>query len=786
MSVFCLKSLRAVGFQSSQDCARSTGLADGNDAAQMQSAAVVNEDKDDNDIPNQIPQSDTDARRERMNEITKLGLKHVEDKKVRTTLLGHEVVVQDAVADAAGLVGKSLDLIKASIEGVPYASVITAGISLILPLLKNPTAVEEANRNGFIYVTSRMRYYDAMKTLLSPVDLDAEIKSSLNDSTVDLYTLIIEFQVESVLRFYRSRTKDFLRGAINYDVWSEKLQRIKDAEAGLVSMCRTTIVGVGLQELSKLASEAEQSGEKLSNILAELQSMDQDPKYEACLQSLRVTDPRHDKIRIEKEKGGLLKDSYRWILNNPDFRQWQDAPDNRLLWIKGDPGKGKTMLLCGIIDELERSRVETDIISFFFCQETESRIKNATSVLRGLIYLLVVKDARLIQHVQKKYDTAGKQLFEDQNAWFALSEILANILQDPGLETTYLIIDALDECPEGRPQLLEFLVKNSTPSSRVKWIVSSRNWPDIEKRLNQAEQKITLRLELNEQSVSAAVIDYIEVRVKRLAEDNEYDDDTKKAVRKYLLDNANETFLWVALVCQELASVSAWEAKQVVSTFPPGLDSLYCRMVEHISKSKHAKLCKSILAATCVVYRPITLDELPSVVDMPPASSGNSKALAEIIGLCGSFLTLRDRTVVFVHQSAKDYLLKHVFSDRKGAIHHDIFSRSIRALTRTLRRNIYGLHDHGYINIRRFKKPEPDPLAPAYYSTIYWVDHLLGSDTKDLRGDLADGRAVDEFLRQSFLYWVEALAFSQALPEGELSIEKLEMLLQVRMSPCSC
>ena len=30
-----------------------------------------------------------------------------------------------------------------------------------------------------------------------------------------------------------------------------------------------------------------------------------------------------------------------------------------------------------------------DLLSYFFCQATDSRINNATAVLRGLLYLLV-------------------------------------------------------------------------------------------------------------------------------------------------------------------------------------------------------------------------------------------------------------------------------------------------------------------------------------------------------------------------------------------------------------
>ncbi|RYP81631.1 hypothetical protein DL770_005839 [Monosporascus sp. CRB-9-2] len=63
---------------------------------------------------------------------------------------------------------------------------------------------------------------------------------------------------------------------------------------------------------------------------------------------LRSTDPRHDKIRIEQTKGGLLRESYGWILDHDDFLRWRNDPESRLLWIKGDPGKGKTMLLVAL------------------------------------------------------------------------------------------------------------------------------------------------------------------------------------------------------------------------------------------------------------------------------------------------------------------------------------------------------------------------------------------------------------------------------------------------------
>jgi hypothetical protein len=146
-----------------------------------------------------------------------------------------------------------------------------------------------------------------------------------------------------------------------------------------------------------------------------------------------------------------LRDSYQWILKHPDFQQWRDDKRSRLLWIKGDPGKGKTMLICGTLDELSsstklRDKEATTLLSYFFCQATDDRINNASAVLRSLIYLLIDQQLLLISYVRKKYDHAGKALFEDVNAWVVLFEIFTSILQDPSLKSIYLIIDALDEC----------------------------------------------------------------------------------------------------------------------------------------------------------------------------------------------------------------------------------------------------------------------------------------------------------------------------------------------------
>ena len=87
----------------------------------MKEPPPANKTEDAGKITNQIPQHNTITRREKLKEITELGLKHMEDK-VSKTLLGHEIVLQDVVANVAGAVEWAEDYIKDAVRDLPYAS----------------------------------------------------------------------------------------------------------------------------------------------------------------------------------------------------------------------------------------------------------------------------------------------------------------------------------------------------------------------------------------------------------------------------------------------------------------------------------------------------------------------------------------------------------------------------------------------------------------------------------------------------------------------------------------
>ncbi|KAL4745554.1 hypothetical protein BDW72DRAFT_52920 [Aspergillus terricola var. indicus] len=501
----------------------------------------------------------------------------------------------------------------------------------------------------------------------------------------------------------------------------------------------------------------------------------------ACLRDLLVADPETELRRIEATKGGLLDDSFRWVLGNAEFQKWHSSNQSQLLWIKGDPGKGKTMLMIGIIKELVQEKIQarsSELIAYFLCQATDPKLNNATSILRSLIYMLIRQQPYLISYLQERYETDPK-LFENGNTFYSLSVVFENMLQNSTQAVTYLLVDALDECETGLSDLLKLIARTkSVSATQVKWIVSSRNRDDIEQEIEFGNEETKLSLELNANYISEAVAAYIDYKVSRLKalQRNEI---LLEWVKEQLRQKSDGTFLWVALVVQEMQKCRRSAAMvKLLEGIPQGLTPLYDRMIQQIEcfEDSDRELCILVLSIVTLGYRPLYLQELCLLSGLQKQQYG-SDDLENIVGMCGSFLTIRDDHVYLVHQSAKDYVSESkvsaaIFPSGSSAIHHRIFCESLQSLSAKLQRNVYSINNPGapaseIANLR----PQPDPLFDLRYSCKYWLDHFINSRSLE-RPESADNQ-ISDFFKQHLLHWLESLGLIGELRHGILGLRKL-------------
>lgn len=669
-------------------------------------------------------------------------------------------------------------------------------------ILANPLSEADSNRDGINYVAARVEWYWNLAPLLLDQNTSghptAKLQKSLETKIGELYQQLILYQLRSICLYHRNWAATILRDTIKFDDWAGQLAEIKNLESDV----QTHIDQYSSADMrSKLQGLKSTADEFLS--VFQIFTRQQDERYhndkdDECLAHLLVTDSRDDKKRIEEKKGGLLHDSYSWILEHDDFRRFRNDKECTSLWIKGNPGKGKTMLICGIIDLLERDIAEerlSSTLSYFFCEATELKSNNATSVLRGLVYGLARQNRSLIKHIRQEYDSKRTKLFDGRNAWQEVKTIATAVLNDPSMKDAIIVVDALDECSADLEQLLDFIAGFPT----TKWIVTSRNWSEIELKLNTMEHIIKLQLEDNSKAITEAVDTYVKYKVNQLAKSKNFDNQKlRHDVQQYLAENAHGTFLWVALVCHALEKydVRPRHIMKELKSFPSDLDELYARMLKYISDlsdETDARLCCEILGLASTVYRPVTLEELKGLIQFPEEYDQDD--VRDIVKSCGSFLNLSNRgdVVAFVHQSAKDFLIKknpcvqikgntpfRVLGGDIKTQHSKVFSRSLELLGENLRRDICCLCAPGFL-ADQVEPSDLAPLANIQYSCVYWVDHLEDSLSGTKADSLEEGsrtlNIIFQFLETNYLRWLEALSLMHCISAGVKAIMKLDDML---------
>jgi hypothetical protein len=645
------------------------------------------------------------------------------------------------------------------------------------------------NRDGITVVVRTMKWYSSLVKLLlreTPEHDErfAELRRVLADRILDLYKTLLKYIVKSVCAYDQHLTLRLLKNSVKLDDWTGSLNDVSKAEE------------------SVKAAASEFGVRQANSYLGLLVNLHVSKAQDEIMQKLCVRDMTTEIEALQKRKDDLFKDSYKWILDNKDYQDFADWHNNtkRLLWIKGDAGKGKTMLLIGIVDELT-AQLETHFdkthLSYFFCQGTDNKVNTATAVLQGLIWMLLRQQKSLIRHLDMFKDL-GSTLFEARTAFYTLKTVLQSMLVDKDLERAYLVIDALDECRKEEPgllQLLEFISEISRKNDKVKWLVSSRNEPEIERILQEHSASTRLSLELNAESVAGAVEAYINYKISELSrryrkvyggrKDPRIRDKlqiVQDDVADELRQNAKGTFLWVALVFKQIEGCKADKVLQRVKEMPSGLNNMYAQMMRQVDKLDEAAECKRVLLTLVNTYRPLHLSELASLADLSELAD-----YQDIVRHCG-LLTIReeDDIVYFVHQSAKDYLVNDsnsdvvckIFPNRYTEGHRTILSQSLDSMTRNLRRNIYELRHPGF-PITEVNAPELNPLSSIRYACVHWVDHLCDITTGRDGIDFGDEGIFHMFLKEHFLHWVEAFSLLESMSSGVLAVNKLEGLLRV-------
>ncbi|KAI1423348.1 hypothetical protein F5Y12DRAFT_798577 [Xylaria sp. FL1777] len=583
--------------------------------------------------------------------------------------------------------------------------------------------------------------------------------------------------------------------------------------------------------------------------ISEISSIPREDNNLEKLNLIYPVDPSHFKNDITGEDNQLLEGTGSWIFKGTTtttgkdssrkqsgsaaetFAKWVNSDLPRVLWIKGDPGKGKTMLALSIVDDLLRRNQFN--VAHFFCKNSEDGRNTAANIMECILRQLYSWQPELLYHFDacaKELSTTTKHDWKFSTLW----ELLENTIRDSKFRASYFVIDGLDECDDASASLFlkrlrrtNFgLGKEPNHSTKVQWLITSRDEDVINREFREfhAEHALIISLKDNSGEVQKSVERYIVDRVRKLAVQEGYDEELQKRVKNYLREHADGTFLWVAIVCEELKGEPADVAEQALCRFPSGLTSLYKRILGQVLNNKDrskALLAKQILQTTVVAFRPLTLQELAVAADLPKEIRNKDEGIRYYIRLCRSFLRIQLGHVIINHQSVKDYLvpmrcedscprehdfkvLYHPDPARCRCVHHllspddypsvdrvsvvlpidkaeghgVIVSRSIDSMTEILRKDIYNLQQPSY-SIEDVEIPDPDPLAPIRYACAYWTNHLSAIEGCYDGVGFSNIGKINRFLEKKAVYWLEAMSLMKNIPEAVAMLMDLESAIVV-------
>ncbi|KAM6522007.1 hypothetical protein FALCPG4_011701 [Fusarium falciforme] len=500
-------------------------------------------------------------------------------------------------------------------------------------------------------------------------------------------------------------------------------------------------------------------------------------------------DPADQKANAERQGGQLFEGACQWIYDNAEFQQWVNGTDPPSLWLHGGPGKGKSMLLCSVINHLLKWAEGTlddfhpsRLVTYSFFSDPDG-VYEASFVLASLLYGLVKQQPSYLRRVSKVYDHENKYPFQGRRSFTALESILEDMLRDATGTRVVLVVDALDECKTDLDRLLDLILRTSSIQN-VRWLVSSRGLRTIYQEFDPAKSKIRkLNLDQTGGDTQQAVKAYIHHQMGRL-HSLRISEEKREDLRNRLLRKADGTFLWLSIVMAELENVASWDIDDVVDGLPDDLESLYVKLLqnllEDLGQKKNKNLVKDVLyrtlATTAAALRPLYIEELKELADFPAKIRDNSQ-VEEVIDKCGAFLTCQNNQLFLIHLSAKEFLtpekLQSAFQSNPLDIHSHLFSRSMSAMKKNLKRDIYnlekpgiGIHDIGLA-------PSPDPLSGVKYSCIHWIDHLEQVQFQSR----SNYQAVRLFIEKSLLTWLEAMSLQRKMGEAFFAVYKLRSLM---------
>jgi WD40 repeat protein len=456
-----------------------------------------------------------------------------------------------------------------------------------------------------------------------------------------------------------------------------------------------------------------------------------------------------------------IEGSCEWVLKNKLFQSWRESasPTPQVLWLRGLPGTGKSVLSASVIQYLREKGVDCSFYFFRYGNQTRTSLN---AFLRSMAYQIACLVPDYGRKLAKLSDNGFN--FEKAESRMLWQKLFIQALFKVNLyKPLYWVIDGLDES-DSPTTLLNLLSSISSSNLALRILFVSRK----SQTLSMSFERLSASINTQYLSLDDSVHDlklYVDKEMEFMRATPKF----KERVTSTIMDMANGNFLWVHLVLQEIMlCFTEADIEKALRELPAELESLYQRMEASLAKQPRVSdqnLAQVILTWASCSRRPLNLSELSQV--LLPEHQPVLDLQHTISQVCGEFVNIDAKgNVTMIHQTARDYLTKTPglrFSIYPSEAHYTLFKQCMSFLSSANSRT-------------RVEQVLSQPFL--LYAATSWPHHLSLSSAAQDRASLL---LLAKFLRgPSVLTWIHCLALAGQLRILVLASKSLMSFLEKR------
>ena len=294
-------------------------------------------------------------------------------------------------------------------------------------------------------------------------------------------------------------------------------------------------------------------------------------------------------------------------------------------------------------------------VAYHYCDFSNPHSLDPCEIVGCLLRQLASQTGNIPPAIQDLYHKCSGQRPQLTMLCEVLEAVIAQVF-----ETTYLVIDGIDESPNRQVLLdkVRKLGKASDTTDRLRILLASRPEYDIRQALSEVPS-----FSIEHRHVEHDMETHVRAELAKMPKLRAMPVHAQEDLIVNLVERSEGMFRWIQCQLDTLRKLRTPQGvNQALQALPAGLDGTYDRILSSLNEGDHEYVLR-MLQWLVDSERPLSVAELAEAIALNPNKDRLDPAERlivpeEVFELCGSLIRAdEDQNIVLAHYSVKEYLL---------------------------------------------------------------------------------------------------------------------------------